>query len=115
MAKWSLGSYNHFLNESIKRYGLTRKEAAQVYREIRARESKPVFKSYLNKHPRIAGKAAKQAQRIVADKEQEAEEQEQFEREGELRELELLEEAIRDGEETEEEEYGDGFDTGKSQ
>jgi len=61
MAKWTIGSYNRFLAASMTKHKLTRKEAAQCYREMRAKLNHPVFRNDLIRHPRIAGKAAERA------------------------------------------------------
>ena len=61
MAKWSIASYNRFIGRSISKYGLDRKQAAQMYREMRAKLGKPVFQTDIKRHPRIAKKASERA------------------------------------------------------
>jgi len=61
VSKWTLGSYNRFLGESITRYGLTRKQAAQHYREMRPQLGRPVFRADLRHHPVIAKRASERA------------------------------------------------------
>ena len=61
MAKWSISSYNRFIGKSMTRYGLERKQAAQMYREMRGKLGKPVFQADIKRHPRIAKKASERA------------------------------------------------------
>ena len=61
MSKWTLGSYNRFLGAAMTRHGLTRKQAAEMYREVRDKSGNPVFKSYLKQHPRISKRLAERA------------------------------------------------------
>jgi len=61
MAKWTLSSYNRFLGESITRYGLTRKQAAQHYREMRGKLHRPIFRTDLRRHPIIAKRGSERA------------------------------------------------------
>ena len=61
MAKWSISSYNRFIGKSMTRYGLERKQAAQMYREMRGKLGKPVFRADIKRHPRIAKKASERA------------------------------------------------------
>jgi len=61
VSKWTLSSYNRFLGESITRYGLTRKQAAQHYREMRPQLGRPVFRADLRHHPRLAKRGAERA------------------------------------------------------
>jgi hypothetical protein len=61
MAKWTLGSYNRFLGAAMTRHGLTRKQAAEMYREARDKSGSPVFRTYLDKHPRISKRLAERS------------------------------------------------------
>ena len=88
MARWSLASYNRFLGESMSKYKLTRKEAAQHYREMRDHLSKSIFRTDLKKHPRIGKRMAAKAREkvkppaeIVAAWEAELEQADEFEEE----------------------------------
>ena len=45
----------------MTRYGLERKQAAQMYREMRGKLNKPVFRTDIKRHPRIAKKASERA------------------------------------------------------
>jgi hypothetical protein len=61
MSKWTLGSYSRFLGAAMTRHGLTRKQAAEMYREARDKSGKPVFRTYLDKHPRISKRLAERS------------------------------------------------------
>ena len=61
MSKWTLGSYNKFLGAAMTGHGLTRKQAAQMYREVRDKSGKPAFRTYLKQHPRISKRLAERA------------------------------------------------------
>jgi hypothetical protein len=58
MAKWSIASYNRFLGAAMHREHVTRKQAAQMYREVRDKLGRPVFRTDLLAHPRITHKVA---------------------------------------------------------
>jgi hypothetical protein len=103
MAKWTIGSYNRFLGASMRDFNLTRKEAAQHYREMKQHLSRSVFRTDLSKHPRIAKRGAEQAKEKVKPPAQTVKEWE-----------EILEEALRKRAELEEDEYGGGADYGEA-
>lgn len=67
MANWSLASYNRFLGEMISKFDLSRKDAAQAYREMRGNLERPVFRSDIKSHSVIAKRSA---ERAFAKKEQ---------------------------------------------
>jgi hypothetical protein len=54
MAKFTFKNYNLFLARAIRETGGTRREAAQIYREIKAKTGKSVFSTYFDRHPKIA-------------------------------------------------------------
>lgn len=58
MARWSMASYNRFLGASMQVNGFSRREAAQHYREMRKHLDRPVFRTDLDRHPRISQKEA---------------------------------------------------------
>ena len=97
MAKWTITSYNRFLGASMRGFNLTRKEAAQHYREMKQHLGRSVFRTDLSKHPRIAKREAEQAREKVKPPAQTVKE---------------WEEALTEAVELEEEEYGGGVDYG---
>ena len=62
MAKWTIASYNRFIGASHRRYGLSLADARQHYREMRGTLGRPIFRSDLRTHPRIAQRMADRAQ-----------------------------------------------------
>jgi hypothetical protein len=63
MAKWTLGSYNRAIGAAMTNYSLTRREAAQWYRELRGLKGSPVFRTDIKSHPRWSKKASELAKR----------------------------------------------------
>jgi hypothetical protein len=63
MAKWTLSSYNRAIGRAMTQYSLTRKEAAQWYRELRGLKGSPVFRADIKSHPRWSKKASELAKR----------------------------------------------------
>jgi len=61
MARWTIGSYNRFLGASMSRYDLTRKQAAQHYREMRGNLKRSVTRADIANHPRISKRTAARA------------------------------------------------------
>lgn len=61
MARWSLAHYNRFLGASMSRYALSRKDAAQHYREMRSHLNRTVTRADLKAHPIISKRTAAQA------------------------------------------------------
>ena len=61
MARWTIASYNRFLGASMSRYELSRKQAAQHYREMRGSLKRPVTRADVTNHPRIAKRTAARA------------------------------------------------------
>jgi hypothetical protein len=61
MARWTFATYNRFLGRSMSGYGLTRKEAAQHYRNFREALGRSPSKNALKAHPRIAARTAEHA------------------------------------------------------
>lgn len=100
MAEWTIGSYNRFLGASMRSHSLTRKGAAQHYREMRQHLGRSVFRTDLSKHPRIAKREAEQAREKVKPPAQTVKEWEEA-----YADAKQFEEAFED------EEYGGGVDS----
>jgi hypothetical protein len=96
VAKWTIASYNRFLGASMRGFSLTRKEAAQHYREMRSHLGRSVFRPDLSKHPRIAKREAEQAREKVKPP---------------AETIAAWEEAYEDAAKFEDEEYGGGVDS----
>jgi hypothetical protein len=62
MSKWTIASYNRAIGAAMARFSLSRKEAAQWYRELRDLKGSPVFRTDLKHHPRWSKQAAQRAQ-----------------------------------------------------
>ena len=61
MARWTIGSYNRFLGASMSRYDLTRRQAAQHYREMSGNLKRSVTRADIANHPRISKRTAARA------------------------------------------------------